>query len=184
MEYNNEYNFIVPYITGDEFVLWKGKPDKGAVFTSQDAFLIPFSIFWCGFAIFWEVTATSNGAPFFFSLFGIPFVLIGLYITVGRFFHASYLRKRTFYVITNKKIIRRRGKKIDIMDGKNMPPIRIEIHRNGNGTIRFGEIAYRRNGFAYRDYDFDPWRNGYGMFTIENIPNVAQVQQIIDSMDK
>lgn len=183
MEYKNEYNFIAPYITGDEFVLWKGKPEKGRIFTSHDFLMIPFSIVWFGFAIFWETGVLSSGA-YLFGLFGIPFIIIGLYLTVGRFIHASYLRKRTFYVITNKKIIRLRGKKIDMLDGKAMPSMRIEIHKNGNGTIKFSDIAYRKSGFAYRDFDLDPWRNGYGMFTIENIPNVAQVQKIIESMDK
>ncbi|MBE6948477.1 MAG: PH domain-containing protein [Ruminococcaceae bacterium] len=182
MEHNNEYNFIAPYITSDEFVLWKGKPQKGMVFTSQDVFMIPFSIMWCGFAIFWETSVLSSGAPFFFALWGIPFILVGLYITIGRFFHASYLRKRTYYVITNKKIIRLRRRRIDMIDGRNMPPMHLKINKDGSGTIRFGEAVYYRHGRGYRSYNYD---SSYGgLLSLENVPNVAQVQQIIDQMDK
>lgn len=174
MNYNDEYSFSTPYMTGDEYILWKGKPEKGNIITGSDIFLIPFSIVWCAFAIFWEMSAIASGAPFFFALFGLPFICVGLYLVFGRFIWTSYIRKKTAYVITNKKIIRLRGNKIDMLDGKTMPVMRVEAHKNGNGTLRFGETVYYRRGRTYSE----------SLFTLENVPNVVQVQQAIEMMEK
>ncbi len=35
-----------------ERVVWEGQPAGGLLLSSRDTFLIPFSLFWCGFAVF------------------------------------------------------------------------------------------------------------------------------------
>lgn len=173
-EIHDEYAFARPYLAPGEIILWRGKPEKGHLLGPQDAFLIPFSIFWCGFAIFWFVSALQVGA---FALFGVPFVCVGLYITVGRFFHTAYLRKRTAYVITTGKILRKRGQHIDMLDTKTLPPIQIQARADGTGTILFGQPTYyyhrRRHG---------SWGPDQAMFSLDNIPDVARVQQILHSI--
>lgn len=179
MTYTDEYSFARAYLSAGEAILWKGKPEKGHIFTQQDLLFIPFSIFWCGFAFFWEISVITSGAPFFFAIFGIPFICIGLYLVFGRFLWTAYIRKRTFYVITNKKIIRAKGNKIDMLEGRTLPPVYVIANRDGSGTIRFGHphYHYRRGGFGYA--------GAYPtLFTLENIPDVARVQQIIGTMDR
>lgn len=178
MEYTDEYSFARTYMVPGEAVLWKGKPGKGHLLTPQDVYMIPFSIFWCGFAVVWEIGVIFGGAPFFFGIWGIPFILVGLYITVGRFFHTAYLRKHTAYVITNKKIIRKRGKRMDMLGAGNMPLTHITTFADGNGTIRFGEynMYCRRNGF-------DGFQNS-APFMLENVPDVVRVHQIINTMER
>lgn len=173
-EMTDEYAFARPYLAPGETILWRGRPEKGHLFGPQDLLMIPFSIFWCGFAIFWEFSVITSGAPFFFALWGIPFICVGLYITVGRFFHTAWLRKNTAYVITTGKIIRRRGKRIDMLDAKTMPAIHVTARTDGTGTIQFGNtVYYRRRG---RNYHENP------LFTLENIADVARVQQILHSI--
>ena len=179
MEYTDEYNFSRTYIVPGECILWKGKPGKGHLLTRQDIFMIPFSILWCGFAFVWEITAVASGAPFFFGIWGIPFILVGLYITVGRFFHTAYLRRHTAYVITNKKIIRRRGKRVDMLGAGNMPSTHITTFADGSGNIRFGEYNKLNRRFSFDDgfQDGTP-------FTLENVSDVVRVHQIIGTMER
>lgn len=175
-EMNDAYSFARAYLAPGEAILWRGKPEPGHHFSGQDVIMIPFSIFWCGFAIFWFVTALQN-APFPFAMFGIPFVCVGLYITFGRFVHTSWLRRHSAYVITTHKVIRKRGSKIDMLDAKTMPSIHVTARTDGTGTIRFGQPVYYHGRRSYNS--FDP---NQGLFTLENIPDVARVQQILHSI--
>src|SRR5688572_9125120 len=98
-------------LSAGERLVWSGQPRDGIRLRPVDAFLIPFSLLWCGFALFWEVmalTATSKQAGpigYVFPLFGIPFVLVGLYLVIGRFMVDARMRARTFYGVTNERII-------------------------------------------------------------------------------
>lgn len=176
MTYHKEFDFCKPYMVDDEYILWQGRPGEGNLLTKRDVTMIPFSIVWCAFAIFWTTSVLQSGAPVFMALFGMVFVAIGLYMVFGRFIHTSYMRKRTAYVITNKKIIRIRGNNIDMQSGVNLPPMRIEVFKNGNGTLSFGD-----------EYVYTEWnkrRYNTNQFTLENIPDPARVQQIIQQMEK
>jgi len=66
---------MVPYIASTtelerelgvgEQVLWSGQPKRGLRLRAADAFLIPFSLRWAGFAVVWESGLVSSAAPFF-----------------------------------------------------------------------------------------------------------------------
>src|SRR6185437_8312393 len=88
-----------------ENLLWSGRPKQGVVLRAADGLLIPFSLLWGGFAVFWEVSVFKTNAPFFFSLWGIPFVLAVAYIIFGRFFVDAYQRGRIIYGLTNEHVI-------------------------------------------------------------------------------
>jgi hypothetical protein len=100
-------------LDSDERIEWNDKPIQGIQFSSQDIFLIPFSILWCGFSIFWESTVIMKEAPLMFKLWGIPFVIVGLYFVFGRFIHDSMKRSDIYYAITNKRVIIKRGNKYE-----------------------------------------------------------------------
>ncbi len=91
----------------DEKILWSGKPEKKA-FVLPALASIPFGLFFLAFAIFWILTASSAG-PDFFTFMGLPFVLVGIVITVGPFLWQLLRHRNTEYVITDKRIITQTG---------------------------------------------------------------------------
>ena len=178
MDYTDEYGFCRHYLTVGETILWKGKPQKAHLITKQDATMIPFSLFVCGFSLFWEYSVLSTDAPFFFKLAGIPLVLTGLYMLVGRFFHNAYLRKRTYYVITNKRIIRRQGNKINLHNISDLPAATVTFYDDGSGTIEFGMNYIRHRSGTRTSYTPNP-----DFLSLECITDVAKVQQLIAGIE-
>ena len=129
-----------------ERVLWSGEPGRGIYFQSTDIFLVPFSLLWCGFAVFWTFTASSAGAPTFFDLWGLMFVLFGLYFVFGRFLVDIWVRQGTSYTVTNRRILINRGGLFPrqiVINLADLPPVSLNMRGSGRGTIRFGE-AYNR----------------------------------------
>ena len=94
------YNEIRSFFHDGEQILWLGKPCQSANVPTSP-FLVIFSIFWLGFAVFWTVTAASAGGAF--GLFGIPFLCIGVYlvytVTVGK----KRKLERTVYAVTDRR---------------------------------------------------------------------------------
>jgi len=123
-----------------ERILWSSKPKGGIRLHSWDIFMIPVTIAWSGAAIFLEFIAIVSG-ELFLAILLIPFVLVGLYLLFGRFLiDATYLEK-TYYALTNKRIIiiawlfNQKRMSIDL---KNLSDIGlVDQKRDGSGTITF-----------------------------------------------
>ena len=48
------YEFCRNYMTDGEYILWKGRPEKGNLFTGQEVVMLPFSLLWLAFSVYWE----------------------------------------------------------------------------------------------------------------------------------
>ena len=79
-----------------ERVIWTGAPPPGFLLSGRDLMLVPFSLIWAGFIVFWAREFLSRASmPSPLMLFLAVFVLFGLYAVVGRFFLDAWLRANT-----------------------------------------------------------------------------------------
>lgn len=138
-------NILNQHLDPSERLLWSGQPRSGIRFRVQDAFIIPFSILWCGFAIFWEASVILTDAPFFFKLWGLPFVLFGLYFVFGRFIVDARIRGRTFYGVTDERILIVSGlfaQETKSLQLRTLTDVSLTQRSDGSGTITFGPTHY------------------------------------------
>jgi len=132
---------IESLLASDEHVLWRGEPRKGFLLKASDGYMIPFSLLWCGFAVFWEWSALKDGGPFFFKLWGIPFVAVGLYLVAGRFVVDALIREKTLYAVTNQRVIIVSGPlrpEVKSLDLRNLGEMSLTLSSGERGTIAFG----------------------------------------------
>lgn len=123
----------------NEVLVWTGKPKEGIVFRVADIFLIPFSVVWCGFAIFWFITAAKGGG--LFALFGVPFVLVGLMFVFGRFIIDAKIRENTIYGLSKERVVIKSGlfsKSVQSINIKTLSNLEYIEKSDGSGTIYLG----------------------------------------------
>jgi hypothetical protein len=80
-------------------------------------------------------------APGFFALWGIPFVLVGLYLIAGRFFVDARQRTATAYGITNKRAIIVSGlfsRSVKSLTLRTLTDVTLSERSDGSGSIVFG----------------------------------------------
>ena len=133
-------------LSSGEKLIWTGKPRTGIMLRSSDVFLIPFSLLWGGFAVFWESSVLATDEPFLFKLWGIPFVLTGIYMIIGRFFIDAKKRENTIYGITTDRILIKSGvfsTDINSLNIKTLSDITINQKSDNSGTITLGPTDMR-----------------------------------------
>jgi hypothetical protein len=124
-----------------ERIVWSGQPGGGVIFTARDIFLVPFSLAWCGFAIFWEASVARSGAPIFFMAWGAMFVCVGLGLVFGRFAFDAWVRRDTRYAVTDRRVLIARSglfRSFTAVNRDQLPQAQLSQRANGRGTIRFG----------------------------------------------
>lgn len=161
--YDTQQVFQEQLLKGED-ILWSGQPDPNVTFTTMDIFLIPFSLFWGGFAIFWEILVLifprgvdygdfNFVAHLIFPLFGIPFVIIGLYLMFGRFIYKKWKKRRTYYAVTNKRLIslsKAWGQHFQEANIKSISGLGKKVRSDGIGTLTFGgSQSFLFSGFQF-----------------------------------
>jgi hypothetical protein len=158
-------NMIRDELNPGERIIWSGQPQQGFLLRPSDALRIPFSLLWSSLVTFMFFDAVSGSTPDFFSLFFFLFFLVGLYVMFGRFFIDLAQRKKTFYALTNERIIILSGllnQNVKSINFKKLPEINLSVKRNGRGTIIFGtshpwDWFYAGSGWPTRgSYNLSP----------------------------
>jgi hypothetical protein len=165
-----------PYLLTGEQIVWTGHPKQGLALSGRDTFLIPFSLMWGGFATFWNVGVwggigeNNEAAPWFFRLWGLPFLVVGLYFIFGRFLHDAYLRKHLRYAVTDQRVLVLRKSKITSLDVRRLPRLELSEHADQTGTLSFEAAG------------FNPWGGMNGLnWWVPSLGGSAQFFRIENS---
>ena len=170
---------LASHLEADERLLWSGRPSQGVRMQVTDAFLVPFSLLWGGFAFFWEYMVIRQGAPWFFVIWGIPFVLVGAHLIVGRFFWDAKRRSATHYAVTDRRIIVSSGlwrPQTRSVNLRTLSDLSMTERANGSGDIVLGSAPPMMSRFASSGW---PGMNWYMPPVLEGIPGVREVYGII-----
>jgi hypothetical protein len=176
--WNETYSVIRQELGPQEELLWSGQPGRGIILRASDAMMIPFSLMWGGFAIFWETMVIRSNAPIFMQLWGIPFVACGLYMIAGRFFVDAWQRARMSYGVTNERIIicsNFFSKKVNSLNLRTLPELTFEQKSDGSGTITFGAV----DKLSWLDTGFRRRRSQPATPSFVNLQDVKKVYEII-----
>jgi hypothetical protein len=94
--------------------------------------------------VFWEVSVLRNAAaPVPFALWGIPFVLVGLYLVIGRFVVRAITTRRTRFVVTDRRVVvvgGLSGARTTSAYLNALPPPVCAEGPDGSGSLAFGEF--------------------------------------------
>lgn len=85
----------------DERILWQGQPDASIVLRRAHLATFPFGLAFSGFALFWMIMASFAGG--YFWMFGLLHFGVGIAIALGPIFLTPWIRRRTWYTLTNRR---------------------------------------------------------------------------------
>jgi hypothetical protein len=170
-----------------ENILWLGQPDTSKLFATQDVFYIPFTLLWGGFALFWNVSVWASNSPFFFRLWGLPFLLVGFYIIIGRFFYKWWRKRNTYYAVTNRRLlIQTTGIRYNLQSFSlnGLPQLTKSVSRDGTGTIIFGNAPVRSGGRGFQMNVSNSGMEffGYSLSGFYDIPDANDVYALINDL--
>jgi len=121
-----------------EKLIWWGQPQGGIVFRAIDGLIIPFSILWISVPSAAAIAALrgASASPQAFMI--VPFLVIGVYLLVGRFFYDAWRRGRTIYGLTDRRVLILRPSKQISVDVDRIGEMSLQERSGGRGSIVFG----------------------------------------------
>lgn len=163
------------YLETGEYVVWKGKPEKGRGMDPQAMITVPFGIVWTIFSLIFLWVAYEGKAPIIVWVISLLFLFIGLCFTFGGFIRRAATRGKIQYYVTNDRLIVVEGENVSFYTADDLPPMQVRRHKNGCGSIIFCE----RYDCSYRG------GRRYTIHTVcmlENIKDVAGAQRALSEM--
>jgi len=125
----------------DEHLLWSGMPRQGVRVRARDVPGVLFMLVWLAVVVYWEGGVMAADAPVAILLVGAAFFAYGLYFVFGRFIVDRIRRSRTYYAVTDQRVLiasglRRRQVKSLALGG--LADVSLSEGSGGRGSITFG----------------------------------------------
>jgi hypothetical protein len=168
-----------------EQVYWVGRPDPRRVFELGDVFTLGFGVVWLAFVIFWMASAAAMGAPLAFTLFGIPFLLVGLYLSLGIPIQRQFQRARTRYAVTDRRVVTTTGERsMRAIELSSIEATSVTVNADGTGTLAFDAglgLVSNLPAWALNSYQ-DRRGASSGVMAFANVAEVSAVQALVESL--
>lgn len=158
-----------------EEILWQGRSEPGLRLARLRPLQMLTGAIFTGFSIFWMAQASwilgrgdFGAVSRFFPLFGLPFLLIGLYNLAGFPVWRAYVRRRSWYTLTNRNafvatdlpFVGRRLKSYPITADTGL-----SFDGNDPATTIFAqEVVDTSDGVAQTEVGFERIRDGRTVF--------------------
>lgn len=177
--WNEQKTYLTSQLSPGESLLWSGQPKQGLVFRFSDIYYVSAA----GFIAFWLSMLIRNGEPVFLLIFAVPGVSFAVYMNTVRYFVDSKQRAKTYYGVTNERVIivsGLRSREVKTLLLKFITDLSIEERPDGRGTIKFGPPE-PTTGFLTKFYSRDA-DLVYPSFDL--IPEAKRVYEIIRNEQK
>lgn len=129
---------LAGYLQPGEQVLWTGRPDPRVELGGSEVVVVSSGIAFIGIAVIWEIGAgLLGGAPWYFLLFGLMFIAVGVYMAIGWPVRVRYVRAHTRYVVTDRRAIALTPRAVTDCPLRDQPVV-VHRGRSGRATVDIG----------------------------------------------
>ena len=125
---------ITQRLAAGEKLIWWDRPAAAGLVKREFNVSTLFGVFFVGFAIFWMTMAHRAPGPFF--LFGIPFVLMGLWIVTTPL-RAYTAASSTVFALIDKRALIVKGGTATSYPLEQIPFVETETGADGRGNVLF-----------------------------------------------
>lgn len=178
----DDYSFCRAYMSPDEIILWRAKPQKGHLFRKIDRWLLLLLavalVCWTLEFLHPDIIRIPGDLHGFVHFFGI----VSSILTVGwgmfRLILTPFSRRNSRYIITERRVLVKSWGDTKNMRIEDLFPFSLEEYSDGNGTIIFGDfgVAPRMHWGTLKHDPVFPYAE------IENIPNARYVYGLLQNL--
>lgn len=159
------------YLEPGEYVVWKGRPEKGRLIDPNAVATVPFGIIWTVFSLIFLWVAYTGEASFIVWVIVLLFLFIGLSFTFGGFIRHAKTQGKIQYYVTNYRLIVVEGEDMSFYTPDDLPPMKVRKYKNGYASILFARRYVGSQGRTYAP-----------VCVLENIKDVAGAQRALSAM--
>jgi hypothetical protein len=120
-----------------------------------------------------------DGAPLVFQIWGLPFVAVGAYASIGRFFVDARQRASIHYGLTDQRVLIVSGvvkKQVKSLPLRSLSDLSIALEPAGHGTITFGQTSPYTGSISGNWW---PGMSRYVTPAFESIPDAQRVYGLL-----
>lgn len=176
----NSYSIFQPELICNEEIRWTGQPHP-KIFSLADILLIPFSALWSGIVGLIGSLLFLTWSPIFM-IAGAIFVIVGIYFVFGRFVYKRWKLNRTYYAVTDRRILIAtctRRKIVQTVFVDTIPAVNKSISSRGRGSLKFGNASFWASLFENTGLDFMMTGQGTGAPQFYNIDDAQKVYEMV-----